>query len=199
MNWNDIQAQWKRTADPSASIEAAELVPARPIWRIIRRRDGLESVVGVLLALFFAGISVLLFQATLPLPALFALWLTLVCIYIPLRLRRARQMIPTPDPGQPVIEFLRAERAALVGQAQMLSSVWLWYWGPIAVGTIGFYVSVTGWNTRSLAYVAFVIAVCAGVEYLNRKAVRHSIAPAIAAVDQQIADLIVDLEDKHEP
>lgn len=198
MNWNDIQAQWKESTHPSASIEAAELVTPRPIWRIIQRRDRLESVVGVLLALFFAGMSVLLFQTTLLLPALFALWLTLVCLYIPLRLRHTRQMIPTPDPGQPVIEFLRDERAALEGQRHLLRSVWLWYWGPIAVGVIGFYVSITGWTTRSLAYVAIVIAVCAVIEYLNRKAVRHSIIPAMAAVDQQIADLIEDLEGQRE-
>ena len=195
MDWNRIQAQWKRQSDPTAPDASTDLAEPGRLWLTIRRRDWIESLVGVLLAPFFAFISAMLLLAGQPIPAIFGLWLTLVCVYIPLRLRRARKMIPEPDPGRAVIEFLRAERLALVGQRDLLNSVWRWYWGPVAVGAIGFYVSIMGWHWSSPAYVLVVLLFSAGIEYMNRKAVRRSIEPAIETVDQQIAEIEEHCED----
>ncbi len=189
MDWNRIQTQWQSRSDLQAPDTLADLATPERLWPIIRRRDRNETFVSVLGAFFFGGFAVFLLLIGKPVAALFGLWLTLVCVYIPLRLRRARQMIPVPDPGRPVTEFLRAERQALLGQRELLGAVWRWYWGPIAVGVIGFFVGIIGWHWISAAFVAIVVAGSVGIEYLNRMAVRHSIEPAIEAVERQITEM----------
>jgi hypothetical protein len=189
MDWNRAREQWQTRADQSGSKPLAELAEPARLWTIIRRRDWIETTVAVLCAVFFGAMSVALLLGGLQMAALFGLWLTGVCVYIPLRLRHARRLIPTPDPGRPVIEFLRAERAALVGQCELLGSVWRWYWGPIAIGVIGFFVSIAGWGWMSAAYVLIVVVMSAGIETFNRKAIRDSITPGLEALDRQIQDM----------
>ncbi len=144
MDWDRIRSDWQ--SRPAEGVDRSLQRPAGlgRLWRRVHWRDWVETTVAVLMALFFGTTACWLLLAAMPVPAGFALWLTLVCIYIPLKLSRMRRLIPEADPEQPVIEFLRAERRALLGQRTMLASVWRWYWGPIAVGVIGFYVSIRG-------------------------------------------------------
>ncbi|MGY6555223.1 MAG: hypothetical protein ACXIUM_11960 [Wenzhouxiangella sp.] len=195
MDWNRAREQWQTRADQSGSKPLAELAEPARLWTIIRRRDWIETAVAIFGAVFFGAMSIALLLGGLQLAALFGLWLTGVCVYIPLRLRHARRLIPTPDPGRPVIEFLRAERAALVGQRELLGSVWRWYWGPIAIGVIGFFVSIVGWGWKSATYVLIVVAVSAAFEYLNRQAIRQTITPGLDALDRQIQDMENEDED----
>ncbi|WP_376690167.1 hypothetical protein [Wenzhouxiangella sp. EGI_FJ10409] len=187
MDWDRIRSDWQ--SRPAEAADRTLLPPARfsRLWRRVRRRDWVETAVAVLLALFFGATAGVLLLAAMPVPAGFAVWLTLVCIYIPLKLARVRRLIPEADPEQPVIEFLRVERRALLAQRAMLASVWRWYWGPIAVGVIGFYVSIRGWHWQSAAYVAVVVLVSLIIEYANRAAVRTHIQPALDELEQQIA------------
>lgn len=189
MDWNRARLQWQtRPAASESDILAEPPKPGR-LWSIIRRRDGIETACAVFGAVLFGGFSVLLLLGGMALAAGFGFWLAAVCVYIPLRLRRARRLIPEPDPSQPVIEFLRAERQALLAQRELLGSVWRWYWGPIAVGVIGFFVSIKGWGWMSLAYVCAVIAMSVVIEFLNRRAIRHSITPLVELIERQIHEL----------
>ena len=186
MDWDRIRSDWQ--SRPAEGIGRALPQPTRfsQLWRRIRWRDWVETTVAVVLALFFGATAGLMFFAAMPVPAGFAIWLTLVCIYIPLKLMRVRRLIPEADPEQPVIEFLRAERRALRGQCAMLSSVWRWYWGPIAIGVIGFFFSMAGWHWHSAAYVAVVLLVSVIIEYANRAAVRKHLEPALHELDEQL-------------
>lgn len=186
MDWDRIRSDWQ--SRPAENVDRALPPTARfgRLWRRIRWRDWVETTVAVLMALCFGTTACLLFLAGMPVSAAFAIWLTLVCIYIPLKLSRARRLIPQADPEQQVIEFLRAERRALRGQRAMLASVWRWYWGPIAVGVIGFYVSIRGWHWHSAAYAAVVLVVSLIIEYGNRAAVRKHIEPALQELNEQI-------------
>lgn len=190
MDWDHIRTGWQSNTMAADGLIRA---PSRLgcLWHNVQWRDGLETGVAVLMVLVFGAKSVFLFGQGLFVPAGFALWLTLVCIYIPLKLSRARRLIPRPDPERPVLEFLCAERKALRGQRDLLGSVWRWYWGPIAVGVTGFFVGIRGWHWNSLVYVIVVLLVSLAIEYANRRALRRNIEPALRELD----DLIQTMEE----
>lgn len=186
MDWDHIRTDWQ--SHSANGTDRLLRVPSRlsRLWQCIQWRDGLETGVAVLLVLLFGPKAVHLFLQGLFVPAAFAFWLTLLCIYIPLKLLRARRLIPQPNPERSVIEFLRAERKALRGQRDLLGSVWRWYWGPIALGVTGFFISIRGWHWTSSAYVIAVLLVSLVIEYANRRAVRRNIEPALRELDKQI-------------
>lgn len=194
MDWDRIRSDWQ--SRPAEGVERSLRQPVgfALLWRRIRWRDWIETVAAVLMALFFGVAACLLWFAAMKVPAGFALWLTLVCVYIPLKLARMRRLIPAADPEQPVIEFLRAERRALLGQRAMLASVWRWYWGPIAIGVIGFFVSIRGWHWHSAAYVVVVVLVCLIIELANRAAIGKHIQPALDELEQQLRTMEEDDE-----
>jgi uncharacterized membrane protein YfcA len=189
MEWNEMRTQWQqeRVADDPVRLSRPE--GTARLWRRVRSRDGLETLVAGLLALFFGAAAVVLFTDGLWVAAAFSLFLVAVVVYIPFRLWRSRRLIPEPDPERPVREFLAAERDAMVAQDAMLRSVARWYYGPIAVGVIGFYTGIQGLSVSSAIYAAIVIALCAAIEVMNRRAVEKSIRPAIEQIDEQIEQL----------
>lgn len=189
MDWERIRAEWQSRSE--AHDERALRAPSglARLWSRVRWRDRIETAVAALMAPFFAAMAIWLVSGGLLLAAGFSLWLTLCCIYVPLRLHRARRLIPSPDPEWPVLEFLRAERDALSAQREMLSSVWRWYWGPIAVGVIGFFVSIRGLAWVSAGYAALVVVVSLAIDYANRMTVRRQIEPALRMLDEQIDEI----------
>ncbi|NKI35569.1 hypothetical protein HFP89_10370 [Wenzhouxiangella sp. XN79A] len=189
MDWNELRNDWQARSD-RAALEL-DLRPAarERLWQRVRARDGLETLIAVLMLPFFGFAALRLVQAGMWVPALFAVGLLAAIAYVPWRLWRVRQSIPEPDPAEPVLDFLRAERNALLGQADMLRSVARWYSGPICLGAAGFFVSLNGPTLGALLYALLVAAVFAGIEIGNRAAVRKSFEPAIEAVDHQISQL----------
>jgi hypothetical protein len=189
MDWNELRTDWQTRRD--AAPAAVDLRPAarERLWRRVRIRDGLETAVALLMLPLFGFAAVRLAQAGFWVSALFAAGLVATLVYIPLRLRRARRRIPVPDPGRPVLEFLRAERDALSAQADMLRTVARWYSGPICVGVVGFFVGLAGFTLASLLYTLFVAGLFAAIEYANRAAVSKRFEPALERVEQQISNL----------
>lgn len=189
MEWNELQDQWQRWSDANAEVRLQRPDASARLWRRIRSRDVLESALAALLALAFAVAAYALLAAGLRVSGAFSVFLVAAIIYVPWRLWRVRRMIPEPDPNRPVHEFLAAERAALVAQASMLRSVARWYYGPIAVGVIGFFTGIAGLSLASLGYALIVIGLCAAIEYWNRAAAGKSVQPAIDRIDEQIRQL----------
>lgn len=186
MNWDRVRMDWQSRPVGGADRLLHEPTRLGRLWQRIQWRDGLETGIAALVGLFFGVMAWWLLTEGMFVPAGFAFSLVLVCVYIPLRLSRARRLIPEADPAQPVIDFLRAERRALRRQRDILASVSRWYWGPVAVGAIGFYVSIRGWHWTSAVYVAVVLLASVIIEYANRAAVRENIEPALDELDEQI-------------
>ncbi len=189
MDWNELRTDWQARRDPAPAELDLRPDARERLWRRVRIRDGLETAVALLMLPLFGIAAVWLAWAGMWIPALFAAGLVVALIYIPLRLRRARRQIPVPDPAQPVLEFLHAERAALTAQADMLRSVARWYSGPICVGVIGFFVGLDGFTMVSLLYTLGVAGLFAAIEYANRMAVRQQFEPMLEQVEQQISNL----------
>jgi hypothetical protein len=159
------------------------------LWRKVNQRDRLENIAGVITASGFLACTVFFAIAKLWVTSLASLFLVGCIAFILFKLRNARRQIPTPDPEAPVLPFLLAEREALQAQADLLSTTFIWYWGPLGVGVIIFFTSIRGFDSMALAYAAVVVAMGFGVEALNRAAVRKQIKPALAWINEQIAHL----------
>ena len=188
MDWNRMRHNWQSLDRPDGpSLE--QLRPTAPTWRRVLRRDVLETVTAAVLLVFFSFQAWRLAAAEAWAATGFAIYLVALCIFVPVRLWRARRRIPEPDPGRSVLEFLREERSALAIQAGMLRSVARWYWGPAAFGVLGLFISINGLAWSSLAYVGLVAIVYAWIERANRRAARACFEPALSELDQQIKQM----------
>lgn len=186
MDWNHLRDDWQARRTDPPRIDALRPQVHDRLWRRVRVRDLVETAVAIPLLVVFAAAAVRLAHTGLYAAAVFSTFLVGAIAYIPYRLWRARRAIPVPDPSRPVVEFLEAERAALQAQAAMLSKVARWYWGPIAVGVIGFYTSVRGVSLDAALYAGFVVLLCVAIEAANRAAVRKRFRPAIERVEAQL-------------
>lgn len=186
MDWDELRSKWQTRDEASGPSRLERPGGAARLWQRVHSRDGLESVVAFLLIPFFGATTFFTIREGQWLAAGFAVYLVAVLIFIPWRLWRARRLIPWPDPNRPVREFLLDERAALAAQAGMLRTVSRWYYGPIAIGVVGFYAGIHGAALSTLLYAVFVVALCAFIEAANRHAVRTRFQPAIDMIDEQI-------------
>lgn len=191
MNWNELPNTWKQSEEKQPmelSIDALQH-RERTTHRRVRRRDLLETVVAIPLAVFFAAAGVILLKKGVWLSGAAALWLTASCIYIPWRLREARKLLPVLRPETPTLEYLRCERDALHAQYELLNGILRWYLGPLGVGVLAFYAGIKGWSSDTAWYTAAVTGLY-GLIYLgNRAAAQKRIKPLIAEVEQHISQL----------
>ncbi len=188
MEWTDLRAQWQ--ALESATTKTPERPPLTArLWHSIRHRDRLETGAGLLTAAAFIVAAALFALAGEWMTVGFALYLVGCIALILVKLHQVRQQIPMPDPEVSVLAFLRAEHRALESQAKMMSTTFIWYWGPIAVGVIGFFTSLRGFDLMALAYALVVFFIGFWIEALNRAAVRKQIKPALKWVAEQVTQL----------
>ncbi|MEM7610919.1 MAG: hypothetical protein AAF270_04540 [Pseudomonadota bacterium] len=187
MDWDIMRDQWQARSDDGMPVVQVEKPSS--VWRRVRWRDYSETFIAVLLAPMFAWISIRTAQSGVWVTAVFAAMLVVVMIYITLRLRVERRKIPRREPQMPVLEFLHAERKALIAQRDMLLSVSRWYSAPIAIGVIGVYGGISGPGISLAVYVVVVMLLCIGIDRLNRYAAHTQFDGAIATIEQQIAIL----------
>lgn len=186
MEWNALRDQWRQ----SQADEAPELRrQSEGLWRRVRRRDGLETLVAALLVPVFGFAAWRALDAARWLEFGFAAFLVAVIVAIPLQLWRARRRIPAADPGRPVHECLEQARAAAASQAGMLRSVAWWYSCPIAVGVIGFVGASRGFDRFWLAYAAIVVALTLGINWLNARAADRVFDAAAQDIERQLREL----------
>lgn len=193
MSWDELQAQWQRTA-PASGAPAIALAQdvrerARRLRRTIVRRDWLETVVAVVL-LPLAGLWA--WQAwadhdvwRLGFAVLLGAWL----VYVPWRLWRARRTLPRPSPGQPLLEYLSQQRAALLTQARMLETVWRWYLLPPVVALSGMELARHGFTWPALVLVGIFVFGALGIHAMNQRAARTVFRAQAAEIDAQLQSL----------
>ncbi len=189
MDWDCMREQWQSRSTQARNSELPLPRENEKLWRRIRQRDAVESLIALVLVLLFGAVAGLLWHGGLIVSAGFAVWLAVACLVIPVRLRRARKLFPARESDRSLLDFLHQERRALRRQRHLLSTVLWWYVGPIAVGALGFFIGIRGLHWQSLAYAAVVLLIGFAIERANQAAVRHSIDPAIRAVDEQIRQL----------
>lgn len=191
MDWNQLRRDWRASTPPVPEPEPLAALQARDVdlRTKVRRRDRLESIVGFLVAPFFAYGA---YRAGLRgewLEGFFAAFLAAWALYVPLHLWRTRRRLPTPRPAQPLLDFLRAEHAAMLAQARQLERIWLWYLAPCAFGVIGLNFAARGPVLSVWIYTAVVIAFCLWLGRLNRRAARSKFLDHADRITQQISRL----------
>lgn len=192
MNWDDAKTAWQKSKTSEAD-DVASLAPSSldKLWSRVLRRDWLETIVALPMIPLFGFTTWQSASKGLWAAAAFALLITAAVVWIPFKLRAARRLRPAPDPQQSVLEFLRAELAAVQAQSRLARAAWLWYMSPIAVGVIGFYTSVAGFNADSLRYAVLVIFFGIGVHALNY----YGAAPRFDASARELEQQIRQIED----
>lgn len=189
MEFEDLPALWRSRKEP-ASQESAGL-PARIVERsrkleaLVRRRDRLETGVALAIAPFFAAVLVL---STSSVGRIGAAILVLSCVFIPLRLARARRLFRPAGPDSPLRDFLAAERERLLAQRRLLRSIVWWYLLPLGIGVVLLF----GSRSSALAtavYAAIVLALYAGIYRLNQRAVATELDPRLVEVDEMLRAL----------
>ena len=197
MNLDDLKKDWQsqiKTSQSRDQIKDTLKVLEQNIEttdKQIKRRDRLEIGIAILLipvwiiGLFF---SVSVIQSLGLLVAIAA------CILIPYKMTKAKQVEQPKDKS--VIEYLRSERQKLLQQKDMLDSVFWWYLGPLGLSigliTLGANVNEHGVPVVSsslVGYLVFVVALYAGIYFMNKKAAKTKFEPLLMDIDSRIEDL----------
>lgn len=191
MEWKDIQQQWQRDVELPQTSDMLAAVQKRDaqLRSTLRRRDRLETAVGLLVAPVFGFAA---WRAGLReewLQLFFALFLAAWAAYVPLHLWRTRRRLPTPHADRPLLEFLREEHAAMLAQARQLERIWVWYLAPCAFGVIGLSFSARGPSTSAWIYAVIVLGFCALLARLNQRAARTGFRQHARQIAQQISRL----------
>ncbi len=193
MHWEEFQRQWQQQATPTAANAGAMADAIHADSRRLRRRvwlrDGIETGIALLMVPVFGWAAIHAGQKSAWWTVAFSILLTGWLLFLPWWLWRARRQLPVPQPERPLVDFLVQERDAVLAQARLLETVWRWCLGPVAVGVVGFYVSVTGPTRGALIYAGVVLAVYAGIDWLNRVTARRRFRARAARIDSLLSEL----------
>lgn len=203
MDWSRIRQQWRRDSSEISAMSLAEVqAQDRLLQKQIRARDRRETVVAVVIALFFGYVAWSEIGRHAWMGAAFAAELVLWAIWVPFRLRKARRDAPEPRHDLPLRSYLAGQRDLLLAQARMLERAWLWYVMPCMVGVIGLALSRadalwavksdmigTGIRLAFFFYIAAVIALGIGVAWLNRHVARTKLRTRAEQLDRQLESL----------
>ena len=187
MDWDSMKQRWQHDAPavPAASIDELQALD-QAIRRRVRRRDLLETVAAVAVAVFFTltalGMASRGEWAAVGFSVLLVAWAAVV----PLRLRHARRQVPEEDPQLPLVENLGRQRDAALAQARMLEQVWLWYLGPPLIGIVGITLALRGPSMFALVYLSVVVVLYLGIAWYNRHAARTKFRAHAERVQRQI-------------
>lgn len=187
MEWDRLRDQWRQQAT-DASLMAVEELRTRDatLWKKVRRRDLLETIAAVIVAVFFTFTVVGSLARGEWLQAAFAALLVAWAAWLPFQLRRARGQVAVDGHAASTLDYLRRQRDAALVQARMLERVWLWYLTPPAIGVIGLRLAMEGPGTGTLRYIGFVVLLSAGLAWLNRYTARTQFRAHAAGLQRQI-------------
>ena len=195
MNWDAIQSQWQSQNGDALDPEhvAAILLAARSrnesLHQRVRRRDRLETVVGLLLAPFFVVAAFIEGQEGLWVTVAGCALLVAAFIYIPIKLRKARRLLPKTDKDRGLVNYLRDEHKALSAQVELLRSVPTWYLTPIGIGVLMVFIGFRGATMASFYYTLAVLVISGLIYLANISAVSKQFAPRLQEIEAELESL----------
>ncbi len=195
MDWDTLKNQWQTGGgealdrEQAAAIVAAARERSETLHRRVRGRDRLETIVALLLAPFFAVVAVIEGRQGLWITVIGCAVLVAACIYIPLKLRGARRLLPRADAASGLLAYLRGERRALEAQVKLARGVLRWYLAPIAVGVLLVFVGIQGASLASLYYALAVLGISAAIYFANLLAVARQFEPRLNEIESELQSL----------
>ena len=170
LSHDDLQALWQSQTSGETQISLADIRDkATRFERIVARRNLREYVAAVVVVAAFAWIMWMERSSIIRAGAAIVIGGTIFIVYY-LRSRGAASPMPADLGLKSALEFHRAE---LTRQRDLLRGVWWWYVLPILSGLlvmqIGLALAHPERLTRIIIYCVSVVALSAGVYYLNRR------------------------------
>lgn len=195
MDFDKLRDQWRQAPEHVSLMPADELSALDgALWKKVRRRDRWETIVAVILAVFFSLVALGAVVDGAWVLAASALLITAWSIALPFQLKRGRLDTTADGHGATTLEYLRRRRDASLVQARMLERVWLWYLTPPAIGVTGIKLASDGVTAGSLTYLGGMVVLYAAIAWFNRRAARTRFRAHAAVLQQQIDALAGDGE-----
>ncbi len=188
MNIDEAKSLWSNRAGESSEFRG-HLDKVRRTERFeltILRRDLVETVTAISVAVFFGS--------TLPSKTGWIEWLgrlivVLAAIEIAVvlniaRIRGGRAPVDASMRDYCVHELARTNR-----QIKLLENVIWWYIGPIAAGIVMIEIGSSGPLLAKLLSIGVIATLCYWVHRINRSAVRSSLVPLKASLEEALASM----------
>lgn len=198
MNLDDLKQTWQQQTQAEKISEKDKKMIAEiqqnsvKFDKKIKRRDLLETYIALLLVPIWA---VSLFFSVSTLQTIGYIIAIVSCLYIPYRLRKAKQVVQ-PKNDENVRAHLLYQQRKLGNQLRLLKSVVSWYLMPILSAlvfiTLGGTVNEQGWPEINGALIAYFIGLgvlSVFIYVLNQKAVTKELQPEINEINEQLAEL----------
>ena len=159
--------------------------------RTVKRRDFLESFIAFCLVPFWIY---RMFDANSWVEMTGLVVLTLACLFIPFRLRKARHYQASKLTS--IKAFLELEKQKVLAQMSLLGSVLVWYLAPLYLGIVlvstGARVDESGdfVITEMLVYYLAFVTVFFGVIWVaNIRAVKKKLQPILDKIEGRLTEL----------
>lgn len=192
MDFESLEKAWKSEGDgPDIESQHWEKIMTedKRLHRKIIWRDRIETAVAVLMFPFFLFFGGFMFANGLIIAGLGCLWLCACLVYIPLKLRRARQLTKQSNMDLGMDDYLHKERAAMVAQYELISGVFWWYLLPLGAGVLMVFAGIRGLSLPTLWYTLGVVGLY-GLIYLgNKRAADNQFLPRIQQIDRSLEEL----------
>lgn len=190
MDWDRIRERWQQQPADAGTI-AIDALRRRDdaLAKQVRRRDRIEVIAAVVVALAFSGIALVAALERAWLELAFAVWLVAWAVSIPVWLHRGRAHLSEADPAVPLLQHLERRRQLAITQARMLERAWLWYVAPALVGLVGLTLAASGPTPGALAYLGACLALGAAIAWWNAHVARTRFRQHADALQQQIDTL----------
>lgn len=180
MTFDDLREQWQESNARSASQRKRELAlvsVCRTVEKTnltILRRDITETVAAVVVIIFFgtAMFSMRSWTAVAG-AALIVVW----SVFIIYKLNRTHMKNRTKDIDLSVREYFERETRSMDQQIELLRSVLCWYILPGFVGANLVFFGASSSLLASGVYFVATFLLCAGIWWLNQRAVAKDLLP----------------------
>lgn len=191
MDWNEMRMRWKSSPAVPGTLEdiAAVRERDRKLRGIVKRRDWLETAVALIVMPFFLWVAWTASRDGQLITAAFAAFIALWAGFVPLRLWYTRRRMPTLHPDRSLHEYLCEERDAMLAQARMLESIWIWYLGPCVIGVLGLVLSRKPPTLGTWIYCGVVVGSCALIGWANHLAARSHFRAIADDIGRQLQQL----------
>ncbi len=190
MNEQDVKQAWQcYPFDKTINIEEEKLMESITMQsahfnRQIKRRDLRETIVSLLLVVFF-GVAFIL--TPYPVGKIGAAIIMLSSLWIIYKLHSTGKAAGDEGAEESLHEQMKRQLKKVKAQISLLNRVWLWYLLPLSVGVLMFYFSFPVSYKSKVLFAVLVIILFGGIFGLNKYAVKKYLQPLQKRLELNLA------------
>ena len=151
--------------------------------RDVRNRDLREVIVSILLMPVMVAIA---FFIPAFLSKIGIALIVLALAFIVFKLKNVKKYKKEIDPVGSVKEQLLGMRHYVIKQKDLLDNVLYWYLLPLFIGIVLFFIGLGDSVLKTTLLIGIAVVVCAGIYWINKKAVKEYYGPLLAKLHTAI-------------